>query len=402
MTPHISVIIPTRNRNGLLSLVLEAFKRQTLVRELYEIVVVNDGGDFWPGLDCDRVIYQEHAGPATARNKGVESSSGNIVLFLGDDTIPQRNCLYYHWLTHYAIGAPVAVQGYTDWWPDLPPLALENFLTGDSGLQANWRALKHDDGSWKKEANGFCLTTNYSIDKSEFLRVGGFNPSFPNAAWEDVCFGLEAQMLGVKTLFQPDSITYHAHRQNLDGFIKRQMMEGESRLVLCALHPELTWNLLSPESLRKTSTETMRQAIELARELSYIQSQDLQDMRQQRWYNAFREASWEGVRRGIEIASKRCKAWLAIPHLHTEEEAHHIATCASFIERNLAYAETSIEWAIRQNSNNWAIWAVKGELELALGHRENAIAGFRRSVELGPGEKWPLDRLSDLEQSHRE
>src|SRR3990167_5587457 len=359
MTPHISVIIPTRNRNGLLSLVLEAFKRQTLVRELYEIVVVNDGGDFWPGLDCDRVIYQEHAGPATARNKGVESSSGNIVLFLGDDTIPQRNCLYYHWLTHYAIGAPVAVQGYTDWWPDLPPLALENFLTGDSGLQANWRALKHDDGSWKKEANGFCLTTNYSIDKSEFLRVGGFNPSFPNAAWEDVCFGLEAQMLGVKTLFQPDSI-------------------------------------------RKTSTETMRQAIELARELSYIQSQDLQDMRQQRWYNAFREASWEGVRRGIEIASKRCKAWLAIPHLHTEEEAHHIATCASFIERNLAYAETSIEWAIRQNSNNWAIWAVKGELELALGHRENAIAGFRRSVELGPGEKWPLDRLSDLEQSHRE
>ena len=68
-----------------------------------------------------RFFSQENAGPAAARNRGVREATGRVVLFLGDDTVPEpRAARRVHGRTHAEPRPyPVAVLGYTTWPRDL-------------------------------------------------------------------------------------------------------------------------------------------------------------------------------------------------------------------------------------------------------------------------------------------
>lgn len=392
----LSYIIPTHGREGVLHKHLQELEKQTLSRNLFQVVVVRDGG---PALDLGERGYelislgQEQAGPATARNTGVEASNGDVVVFTGDDAIPHFNLLYRHWLMHLS-NKPCAVQGYTSWYPQLPPLDFENFLY-DSGLQANWETLKNKDGSWKREANGYCLTTNYSIHREEIDRLSKFDTEFPNAAWEDISLGYRGTKHSLQTWFEPDAINYHAHRQTFDGFLRRQQTEGKSRLVLCSIHPELAGGLLDPEGLRDFTNDKFQNAVLLAKRLHFNNDPALKQLRYQRWQEAFRYASLSGILSGIEERS--CRVWQAVKHLHKPEQCHFIVSVASCLERGeTGFAAMSAEWALREGEGNWAIWATKGEVELAMGRKREALVAFEKSVTLGPGEKWPLERMKEI------
>ena len=394
---------------------LRALANQSLARSEWQCVVVNDGGesiDIPPETESYNFTYleKENAGPAAARNYGAKHAKGDVLVFVGDDCFPNQNFLFYHFLAHRTYG-PCAVQGYTDWWPGLPPLEFENFLY-ESGLQANWSGLKNPDGSWKREATGFCMTTNYSIHrteyerlyaeaKSETERMGVFHESFPHAAWEDIDLGFRGQKHGLKTYFEPNAANFHAHRQTFDGFVKRQITEGKSRLILCLLHPEISGQLLDPDGLRQTSKDSLQRLIAQCRELENITPGDaeLDQFRKARWQNALRVASLEGIRQGVEERGKTNKVWLAIPHIHSPEQAMHVVTVASCLDRNeFGYGMTSAEWGLKSNPTNWALWAVRGELELAMGRKPEAYATFIRALELGPGSAWVQDRVRELAQ----
>jgi len=71
----VSVIIPTINRNSL-SIVLEALNKQT--RKPDEIIVMED-------------IH--HLGTSVMRNEGIEKSKGDLVAFLDDDNVPEKDWL---------------------------------------------------------------------------------------------------------------------------------------------------------------------------------------------------------------------------------------------------------------------------------------------------------------------
>ena len=47
-----------------------------------------------------RFFSQENGGPASARNRGVREARGRIVLFLGDDTVPEPPLLAVHGKAH--------------------------------------------------------------------------------------------------------------------------------------------------------------------------------------------------------------------------------------------------------------------------------------------------------------
>ena len=411
----ISYIIPTFNRAGVLRKHLRELSRQTLARELWEVVVCNDGGepvDLPPETKSYNFTYieQENGGPAKARNAGAKAASGDILYFVGDDCLPHSHTIFRMWLAHRD-NPKVACQGYTDWWSGLPALEFENFLY-ESGLQANWSGLKNQDGTWKREANGFCMTTNYSIHREEWDRLyaeatsdidrmGGFHESFPYAAWEDIDLGFRGQKHGLKTIFEPNAVNYHAHRQTLDGFVKRQITEGRSRLHLCALHPELAGQLLDPEGLRSASKDGLQRLIAQCKELENITPGDkeIDQLRKQRWHNALRVASLEGIRQGIDERSKKQKCWEAIPHVHSTEQSMHVVSVAVSLEKGeMGYAMTAAEWGLRSNPTNWALWAVKAEVELAMGRRAEAYATFKQAISLGPGAQWPLERMKVLSE----
>ncbi len=87
---NVSVVIPTYNRREELIRAVESALNQTCQKT--EVIVVDDGSDAKAGeilKDLNavnlRIIYQENKGPAAARNRGVEESKSEWLVFLDSD-----------------------------------------------------------------------------------------------------------------------------------------------------------------------------------------------------------------------------------------------------------------------------------------------------------------------------
>jgi hypothetical protein len=88
MTPRISVVIPAYNASATIGACVDSVKRQGY--PALEIIVVDDGSsdgtaEIARGLSGVTVIRQENAGPASARNKGIELATGEWLAFLDAD-----------------------------------------------------------------------------------------------------------------------------------------------------------------------------------------------------------------------------------------------------------------------------------------------------------------------------
>jgi glycosyltransferase involved in cell wall biosynthesis len=118
--PEISIIIPTRNRSGLLALSLLSAQRQRHVD--LEVIVVDDGSaDDTPGMlrrlaPPVRVIRHDRAqGVSAARNHGIAEAQGEWVAFLDDDDLwaPEKLALQLEALrrdgTHWAYAGAVDI-----------------------------------------------------------------------------------------------------------------------------------------------------------------------------------------------------------------------------------------------------------------------------------------------------
>jgi GT2 family glycosyltransferase len=242
--PSASVIVPTFNRLKDLQRVLRAIFAQVSELDLpAEIVVVDDGSGDGTALWLDRhaadfgltVIHQENAGPALARNRGVRASTGEIILFLGDDTVPQRGWLQAHLEAHRLedSGRPMAVLGYTAFPPDLDSPFLR--WINEYGAQFGYALIEDPTDV----PFNFFYTSNISLSRRLFSELGAFREDFPAAAWEDIEFAYRAVDSGMFIRYLPSARTVHDHRVRVGSFCRRQETSGRSAAIFSVLHPEL-------------------------------------------------------------------------------------------------------------------------------------------------------------------
>jgi len=95
----ISVIIPAKNTEDTIGNCLRAVLSQRYVNTDYEVIVVDDGStdrtaEIAKSMRA-RVIQQENAGPAAARNAGAEAAYGEILAFTDADCVPSPEWLHY-------------------------------------------------------------------------------------------------------------------------------------------------------------------------------------------------------------------------------------------------------------------------------------------------------------------
>jgi len=242
--PSASVVVPTFDRLNDLRRVIQAiFDQVSILSSPCEVVVVDDGSSDGTGRWLDQnasgfgltVIHQKNAGPAVARNKGVSASTGEIILFLGDDTEPQPGWLRAHLETHRLedSGRPMAVLGYTTF----PPKEDSPFLRwiNEYGAQFGYALIKDPTNV----PFNFFYTSNISLSRQVFEALGGFREDFPAAAWEDIEFAYRAVESGMLIKYLPSARTIHHHRIRVGSFCARQETSGRSAAIFSVLHPEL-------------------------------------------------------------------------------------------------------------------------------------------------------------------
>ncbi len=197
----LSVIVTTYQRHAALRDCLTALTRQTLPRERYEVIVVDDASEpsagpvveaFADRLDVTFVRLDENVGLGAARNAGLDAARGDILFFLDDDDEPAPRCLAEHLRTHTEFAD--RIEGVIGWTGPTPDKAtgVDAHLAFRVGLYMNNDGLHHlDVGGWfmfwggrtsiRRDALGdqrfelpFCEDADlaYRISRQGRLRIG--------------------------------------------------------------------------------------------------------------------------------------------------------------------------------------------------------------------------------------
>jgi glycosyltransferase involved in cell wall biosynthesis len=257
MTPEISVVIPTYRRPETLAMVLEALELQRGAPP-FEVVVVDDGSEdrrtsellaSWkPGYRF-RPLAQKNGGPASARNRGVSESEGAIVLFLGDDTVPEPRLLAVHAAAHGGQNGKIAVLGYTTW-PQERKVSPFLHHINEYGLQFGYGLIEDPEAV----PFNFFYTSNISLSRRLLLDAGLFDTTFPHAAWEDIEIAWRLTRDGLRILYRPEAVARHHHDITFSSFRRRQEKSGEAAAIFQAKHPELAEFLGVPQALSGART----------------------------------------------------------------------------------------------------------------------------------------------------
>jgi glycosyltransferase involved in cell wall biosynthesis len=239
-----SVVLTTYNKPRLLAKVLDGFANQTVPKEDFEVVVVDDGSE--PPVKevverfCDRInivyLFQENSGLAAARNKGIEAANGKIVLFSDDDDMPCSELIAEHLRSHQENpDERIAVLGHLDWHKNLKVTPLMHYVTGPGGEYFGYENMLDGQfyNAWKWW--GGLVSAKLSLLKS-------IERPFDNR----LHFGYEDTELACRLLHKDVKVLYNAGARSFvlvpvdfEGFCKRRYMQGRALYRMACMHPEV-------------------------------------------------------------------------------------------------------------------------------------------------------------------
>jgi len=180
---ELSVIIPTRNRVKLLKKTISSLLDQTMNKENYEILVIDNGSSdntknmvesFMDKINI-KYFYDDNPGLHTGRHKGLEESKSDVLVYCDDDieALPT-------WLEgikeSFEDKKVVLVGG-----KNLPEYEITppEWITEmwNKNKKKNWYLSILDLGDEIKEIKPYHVWgCNFSIRKSVLLEAGGFHP----------------------------------------------------------------------------------------------------------------------------------------------------------------------------------------------------------------------------------
>jgi len=240
---RISVVVPTHNRAQRLGRTLAALEHQTLPRDAFEVIVVDDGSEPTQRENVRRyappyrysLVEKSCGGLASARNAGAQRARAPIVLFLDDDVEPSTVTLEQHLESHAAAGQPVAVVGSLPYPRELQLTTFLWYLEQSGHFDLYCNPGKYPDGKPPMPP----MNGNSSIPLDVFRSVGCYDDSFKRYGSEDLDLGYRLSRRGIPFVYNPHAVGFHHHLKSFDQFCVDQEAAGESLIELCRKHPEI-------------------------------------------------------------------------------------------------------------------------------------------------------------------
>ena len=225
--PLYSVIVPAYQAVDSLGLCLDALNAQTVARDLYEVIVVDDGSTDGTGEIAQqagaRVITQRNAGPAAARNAGAAAGRGDLLLFTDADCAPVPG-----WIA--ALAVPFADERVAG--------AKGTYLTSQRALVPRFTQLEYEDRYDRMtgvESIDFVDTYSAAYRRDIFLANAGFDPAFRFD--EDQEFSFRLTEKGYRLVFAPAAQVYHRHNPTLAAYARRKFLMAYWKVPVTRRHP---------------------------------------------------------------------------------------------------------------------------------------------------------------------
>lgn len=249
--PLLSVIVPAYQGEALLPVILGALRESDLPRERWELIVVDDAStDATSAVAArwaDRVLTLAGSprGPGFARNRGVEVSRGEWVVFIDAD-------VRVHPDTLRRLAEAVARDAGTDAmfgaYDDAPPAP---------GFLSRYRNLLHRYTHMDSagETDTFWAGCG-AVRRSAFLAVGGFNEArYPRPQIEDIELGYRLRDRGSRIMIRPEIQGAHLKRWRFVASVRTDLLDRGIpwvRLLLerDRLHQPANLNLKRGEPLK--------------------------------------------------------------------------------------------------------------------------------------------------------
>jgi glycosyltransferase involved in cell wall biosynthesis len=210
---RVSVVVPTCGRPAALLDCVDALRSQEPPEGGFEIVVVDDG-DGLPSLPDDvRIVAGEGAGPAAARNRGVEAARGEVIAFTDDDCRPSPR-----WLRELDAelrrGCAAGVAGTT-----------VNGLPEDVFASASQLVLETAHEHFSRGAEpGFAGSANLAMLAADLRALGGYDRSFRISEDRDLCARWLAS--GRRLAWAPGAEVAHCREMGLASFVRQHAAYG--------------------------------------------------------------------------------------------------------------------------------------------------------------------------------
>ena len=245
----VSVIVPTFNRRDRLIRLLRALDAQNLTassgrRFALEVIVVSDGStdgtieavrDLAANVDLSISYHeQDNSGPAAARNRGIREASGNVVLFIDDDVVPEPDCVARHVDRH-------------DREPNL--VVIGPMLTPAGAGLSPWVAWEQHQ--LEKQYDWFAAhsehadhvhfyTGNASVERAALLAAGGFDTSFSRA--EDIELAYRLGEAGQSFVVELSARAHHYAERSFDSWLQTAYDYGQTSVRFAQMGRSEFWD----------------------------------------------------------------------------------------------------------------------------------------------------------------
>jgi len=255
--PLLSVIVPAHQGAHLLPDSLGALAKSDLPRTQWELIVVDDassdGTAEVASRWADRVLTLPGAphGPGFARNRGVEVSRGEWVVFIDADVRAHADTLRR---VAEAIAEDPSLDAMFGAYDDDPP---------EPGFLSRYRNLLHRyvHVASAGETDTFWAGCG-AVRRSAFLAAGGFNDArYPRPQIEDIELGYRLRDRGSRIAIRPEIQGAHLKRWRFFGSARTDLLDRAIPWVRLLLERE---RLAQPANLNLKRGEPLKAAMACA------------------------------------------------------------------------------------------------------------------------------------------
>jgi GT2 family glycosyltransferase len=233
-----SIIIPVKSINDYVRETIPYIQAlKVLDWELF-IIPNNLENNEWSEDERISIIKSGHLGPADKRDIGAQKASGDILVFLDDDSYPKSNILEVankHFISPdiIAVGGPGITPSSDSFWQKVSGAVFLSKYTGGSPERYVSIGIEKEIDDWP--------SVNLMVRRDAFLAVGGFDCQY----WpgEDTKLCLKLKNTGKRLIYEPQMIVYHHRRAGLGRHLKQVGAYGLHRGFFAKKYPNTSFKL---------------------------------------------------------------------------------------------------------------------------------------------------------------